>query len=221
MQLALFDLDNTLLPLDSDSEWLRFLVRLGVVDAELSERENSRFYRQYQDGSLDIFEWLAFQLGPLAQHSREQLDAWRVRFMAEVIEPVITRPARELVDKHQRSGDLCVLVTATNEFVTEPIAKAFGIEHLIATRIERDGDRFTGKPLGVPAFREGKIENTEQWLKQRNLNWSSFEQSWFYSDSANDLPLMSLVSNPVATNPDPKLSAHSKAHGWPIIQLFP
>lgn len=220
MQLALFDLDNTLLPLDSDSEWASFLVRLGVVDAGHHERENARFYEQYKDGTLNIFEWLSFQLGPLSLHSRQQLDHWHSRFMAEVIEPAITVQARELVGMHQANGDLCVIVTATNEFITEPIAGAFGIEHLIATRIERDGDRFTGKPLGVPSFREGKIENTEQWLGRRNLNWGSFERTWFYSDSANDLPLMSLVSNPVATNPDAKLAAHANTHGWPIVRLF-
>ncbi len=220
MQLALFDLDNTLLPLDSDSEWASFLVRLGVVDAQHSERENARFYRQYKDGTLDIFEWLEFQLGPLAQHPTEQLDRWHAKFMAEVIEPAITAEARGLVDKHRSNGDLCALVTATNEFVTRPIADAFGFEHLVATRIERDGDRFTGKPLGTPSFREGKIENTEQWLRRCNLNWGSFERTWFYSDSANDLPLMSLVSDPVATNPDPKLAAHAGLHRWPILQLF-
>ncbi len=220
MQLALFDLDNTLLPLDSDSEWLRFLVRIGVVEAGHSERENNRFAQQYRDGTLDIFEWLEFQLEPLAQHPAEQLNAWHSRFMTEVIEPAITPQARQLVGLHSSRGDLCVMVTATNEFVTEPIARAFGIEHLIATRIERQGDRFTGKPLGTPSFREGKIENTEQWLRQRNLNWDSFERTWFYSDSANDLPLLSIVSDPVATNPDPTLCAHSKAHGWPIVQLF-
>ena len=220
MQLALFDLDNTLLPLDSDSEWASFLVRLGVVDAEYSERENARFYRQYKDGTLNIFEWLAFQLGPLAKHPRQQLDQWHSRFMREVIEPVITPQARELVGKHRANGDLCVMVTATNEFVTAPIAAAFGFEHLIATRVERRGDGFTGKPLGRPSFREGKIENTEQWLRERNLNWGSFERTWFYSDSANDLPLMSLVSDPVATNPDDRLAEHSRTHGWPIVQLF-
>lgn len=220
MQLALFDLDNTLLPLDSDSEWASFLVRLGVVDAQHNERENARFYRQYKDGTLNIFEWLEFQLGPLAQHPTEQLDRWHAKFMAEVIEPAITAEARGLVDKHRANGDLCALVTATNEFVTRPIADAFGFEHLVATRIERDGDRFTGKPLGEPSFREGKIENTEQWLRRCNLNWGSFERTWFYSDSVNDLPLMSLVSNPVATNPDQKLAAHATLHGWPIIQLF-
>lgn len=220
MQLALFDLDNTLLPLDSDSQWAQFLVRLGVVDAEHNERENARFYGQYQNGTLDIFEWLDFQLAPLAQHSLDQLDRWHQRFMTEIIEPAITPQARALVNQHLARGDLCALVTATNEFVTAPIARAFGIEHLVATRIERGANGFTGKPLGAPCFREGKIGNTERWLNERKLDWRSFQSSWFYSDSANDLPLLNLVSNPVATNPDPKLAAHSKAQGWPILQLF-
>lgn len=220
MQLALFDLDNTLLPLDSDSEWARFLVRLGVVDAGFHEAENDRFYRTYQAGTLDIFEWLAFQLNPLTQYPIAELDRMHEQFMAEVIEPAITPAARRLVDQHRDRGDLCAMVTATNEFVTAPIARAFGFDSLLATRIERIGERYTGKPKGPPCFKEGKIVNTEQWLSDQGKTWSSFERSWFYSDSANDLPLLMKVSDPVATNPDARLAAHATQAGWTVLRLF-
>lgn len=220
-RLALFDLDYTLLPIDSDYEWARFLIRLGVVDGPEYERNNDRFFRQYHDGTLDITEFLAFQLAPLAAHDRQTLLDWHARFMAEVIEPAIHPQARELVDSHRKRGDLCAIVTATNDFVTAPIARAFGIDHLIATSVELLDDRYTGRPHGTPSFREGKIRRTEEWLRAHDRHWDDFAESWFYSDSLNDLPLLERVDHPVATNPDPRLEALARERGWQVIRLFP
>ena len=220
MHLALFDLDHTLLPIDSDYEWARFLVRRGVLDGEHYERENDRFYRAYQSGSLDIFEFLQFQLAPLAAHPRATLDAWHAEYMREVIEPHITAKARELVDQHRARGDLLALVTATNSFVTAPIARAFGIDHLVATGIEEREGQFTGRPHGTPSFREGKIARTREWLASLGHELGGFEQSFFYSDSRNDIPLLEQVTHPVATNPDAQLQAVARERGWPVIQLF-
>jgi len=220
MHLALFDLDHTLLPIDSDYEWARFLVRRGVLDGEHYERENDRFYRAYQNGSLDIFEFLQFQLAPLAAHPRATLDAWHAEYMREVIEPHITAKARDLVDQHRARGDLLALVTATNSFVTAPIARAFGIDHLVATGIEEREGQFTGRPHGTPSFREGKIARTREWLASLGHELGGFEQSFFYSDSRNDIPLLEQVTHPVATNPDAQLQAVARERGWPVIQLF-
>lgn len=218
--LALFDLDHTLLPLDSDAEWARFLVRVGAVDGEHHQRENDRFYREYLAGTLDIQEFLRFQLAPLARHPRRQLDAWHRQFMQEVIEPAMHPAARALVDRHRDAGALLALVTATNSFVTAPIARAFGFEHLIATTIEEAGGEFTGRPFGTPSYREGKILRTEQWLDSLGRSFDDFPETWFYSDSLNDIPLLSRVSHPVATNPDDTLRAHARERGWPVIELF-
>lgn len=220
MNLALFDLDYTLLPIDSDYEWARFLIRQGVLDGDHYERENERFFSQYKQGTLDIFEFLRFQLAPLAAHPRSQLDAWHLQYMNEVITPRIAPQARELVDRHRRQGDLVALVTATNAFVTAPIARAFGIDHLIATGIEETNGEFTGKPHGTPSFREGKVERTEQWLKDLGHQLDRFAQSWFYSDSMNDLPLLEKVSHPVATNPDERLAKTAEQRGWTVLRLF-
>ena len=219
--LALFDLDNTLIPIDSDYEWARFLGRLGVLDADAHQRENDRFYAQYVAGTLDIDEFLRFALAPLAAHPRATLDAWHEQFMQEVIAPHLMPSARRLVDSHLSRGDLCAVVTATNRFVTAPIARAFGIEHLIATDIDEAEDGcFSGAPRGVPSFREGKITRTEQWLAERGLDWSSLSGSTFYSDSANDLPLLERVTEPVATNPDSRLAATARERGWRVLRLF-
>ncbi|MBN9461058.1 MAG: HAD family hydrolase [Burkholderiales bacterium] len=219
-RLALFDLDYTLLPIDSDYEWARFLIRLGVVDGAEYERRNDAFFQQYHDGTLDIHEFLAFQLAPLAAHPRSQLEAWLRRFMQEVIEPAIRPAACALVESHRGRGDLCAIVTATNEFVTAPIARAFGIEHLIATGIETLDDRYTGRPRGTPSFREGKVRRTGEWLTGLGHDWRGFAQSFFYSDSANDLPLLERVTDPVATNPDARLAALAGERGWPVLRLF-
>ena len=220
MQLALFDLDHTLLPIDSDVEWARFLVRLGVVDGPVYGQRNEYFAQQYEAGTLNIVEFLDFQLAPLAQHPIAVLDSWHRQFMSEVIVPSIKPAARELVATHTAQGDLCALVTATNEFVTGPIARELGLAHLLATGIERVGDRYTGQPDGVPCFREGKISKTQAWLGQLGHSLADFERSWFYSDSANDLPLMERVTDPVATNPDSRLKQHALNHGWRVLQLF-
>lgn len=219
-RLALFDLDYTLLPIDSDYEWARFLIRLGVVDGPEYERRNDLFFEQYHAGTLDIREFLAFQLAPLAAHPRHQLDAWHRQFMDEVIAPAIRASALALVDAHRARGDLCAIVTATNEFVTAPIAHAFGIEHLIATGVEATEDGFTGRPHGTPSFREGKVKRTEEWLASLGRDWRGFAQSFFYSDSVNDVPLLERVTDPVATNPDPRLTQLAGERGWPVIRLF-
>ena len=220
MQLALFDLDHTLLPIDSDYEWGQFLVRIGAVDAQMFARENERFFRQYQDGSLDIHAYAAFAFDPLVRNDAATLAGWHARFMDEVIRPQIRPAARALVARHRDAGALTALVTATNDFVTAPIAREFGIEHLIATRAEHDGRGYTGRIAGTPAFREGKVARTDAWLAERGLGWNQFDASHFYSDSANDIPLMERVSSPVATNPDARLRAHAQARGWPVIELF-
>jgi len=219
-RLALFDLDYTLLPIDSDYEWARLLIRLGVVDGAEYERRNDQFFAQYHAGTLDIHEFLAFQLAPLAAHPRSQLDAWHRQFMDEVIVPAIRAPARALVERHRARGDLCAIVTATNEFVTAPIARAFGVEHLIATGVELRDDRYTGRPLGTPSFREGKVRRTDEWLTSLGRDWQGFARSFFYTDSVNDVPLLERVTDPVATNPDPRLSALASERGWPVIRLF-
>lgn len=217
MKLALFDLDNTLLAGDSDFEWAQFLIEQGVLDREVYEARNQRFYDQYKGGTLDIHEFLDFQLKPLARHSRAVLDAWHEDFMARKILPIIRDSARELVERHR--ADLRAVVTATNSFVTAPIAREFGIEHLIATEPEQSGGEFTGRVCEIPCFREGKVQRLDQWLQQQGRTLASFEESWFYSDSLNDLPLLGKVTHPVAVDPDDTLRAHAERHGWPVLTL--
>lgn len=220
-ELALFDLDNTLLPIDSDVSWAQFLVELKVVNADWYSQRNDYFYAQYCAGTLDIYEFLDFQLAPLSQHPRAQLLAWREEFMDSVIRPNIHADAQNLVHAHQDQGALCAIVTATNAFITGPIAREFGVEHLIATEIEIAADgNFTGKPFGLPSFREGKITRVEQWLAMQGLGLADFAHSFFYSDSFNDLPLLSRVMHPVAVNPDQRLRAHAQAQGWKVLDLF-
>lgn len=218
--LALFDLDQTLLPIDSDFEWGRFLVGIGAVDGAEYDRRNRQFFDQYHAGTLDIGEFLAFQLAPLAAWPAERLDHWRARFLEEVIRPKILAPARTLVERHRADGDLCAIVTATNEFVTRPIAAEFGVEHLIATEVEFIGGRYTGRPRGTPSFRQGKVERTSEWLASLGHGWDGFARTYFYSDSLNDLPLLERVSHPIATNPDPQLAALAQKRGWRTLQLF-
>jgi len=217
MRLALFDLDNTLLAGDSDFEWAQFLIEQGVLDREVYEARNLEFYEQYKAGTLDIHEFLDFQLKPLARHDRCVLDAWHRDFMARKIVPIMSESARRLVEQH--TGDLRAIVTATNSFVTTPIARAFGIEHLIATEPEERDGQFTGGVRGTPCFREGKVERVEAWLAQRGRSFTSFEKSWFYSDSMNDLPLLARVTHPVAVDPDDRLRAHAERNGWPVLRL--
>ena len=219
MQLALFDLDNTLLAGDSDFEWAQFLIAKGVLDRELHEAKNRGFFDDYKAGTLDIHAFLDFQLQPLTRHPRTELDAWHREFMTTRILPIAGDKARALVRSHLDSGALCAVVTATNSFVTAPIAREFGIPHLIATIPAQHDGQFTGQPRGTPSFREGKISRVEDWMESMGMWWSSFERSWFYSDSHNDLPLMGKVSHPVAVDPDDKLRSHANAAGWPIVSL--
>jgi len=219
VNLVLFDLDNTLLNGDSDFEWSQFLIRIGVLDRELFEVRNLAFYEQYKAGTLDIHEFLDFQLKPLSRHSRKTLDVWHLQFMRENVLPMITQPARELVNRHRAAGDVCVIITTTNSFVTAPIAREFGVEHLIATEPEHRDGEFTGNVADVPCFREGKVIRLGNWLAAHDWNLDSFTDSTFYSDSLNDLPLLCKVKHPVAANPDATLRAHAERHGWQIINL--
>ncbi len=217
MRLALFDLDNTLLAGDSDFEWAQFLIEKGVLDREVFEARNAQFYEDYKKGTLDINEFLAFQLKPLSRHSKAQLDLWHAEYMENRIRPMMLESASKLIESHK--NDLCAIITATNSFVTGPIAAAYGISHLIATEPEMTGGEFTGNPHGTPSFREGKVERLKSWLAMRGESLDSFESSFFYSDSLNDLPLLGIVTNPVAVDPDPTLRQHAENEGWPIISL--
>ncbi len=221
MALTLFDLDNTLLTGDSDHAWMEFLGSRGIVDAEQFNRRNDQFYADYVAGQLDIRAFLDFQLTPLTAHPRAQLDAWHREYLQERVLPMISNRARALVEDHRQQGDQLVIITATNRFVTAPIAEEFGIEHLLATEIEENaaGD-FTGKTVGTPCFQAGKIERLRHWLQEQGHDWQqSLQGSTFYSDSYNDLPLLETVENPVAVNPDQRLQAHAEAQGWPILSL--
>jgi HAD superfamily hydrolase (TIGR01490 family) len=216
LPLALFDLDNTLLAGDSDYLWGQYLVDRGVVDRDHHQRENERFYRAYHAGQLDIAAFLRFALRPLAVHSPASLYSWREDFLREKIDPVILAPARALVERHRAAGDVLLLVTATNAFVTAPIAERFGIPHLIATEPEQVDGRYTGEVAGIPAFREGKVQRLEAWLGQTGQDLVG---STFYSDSHNDIPLLERVDHPVAVDPDPQLSAYAAQRDWPVISL--
>jgi HAD superfamily hydrolase (TIGR01490 family) len=219
MDLALFDLDNTLLAGDSDFEWAQFLIAKGVLDREVYEARNAHFYEQYKAGTLDIHAFLDFQLKPLSRHPRSQLDAWHREFMEGHILPIVLPAGRALIARHQAQGALTAIVTATNSFVTAPIARELGVAHLIATEPEQAGGEFTGAVAGLPSFREGKIARTEHWLATLGYDWDSFSASYFYSDSLNDLPLLGRVSHPVAVDPDATLAAHARARGWPLLSL--
>lgn len=215
-KLALFDLDNTLLDGDSDYAWAQFLIEEGVLHAGEYNAKNEYFYERYKDGTLDIHEFLDFQLAPIARRPRRQLDDWHAAFMQRKIRPIILPRAPELIASH--ADALAAIVTATNRFITEPIAAELGVPHLLATDIEEVDGVFTGKPRGTPTFREGKIRRVNEWLAERGARLSDFE-SWFYSDSLNDLPLLELVDHPVAVDPDPTLRAKASERGWPVISL--
>lgn len=219
MNLALFDLDNTLLAGDSDFEWGQFLISRGIVDPELQAAKNAAFYADYKAGTLDIKAFMTFQMGPLSHHSRAELSTWHAEFMAQHIRPMIAPGTRALLARH--ANDLCVIITATNSFVTGPIARELGVPHLIASipAIDRQSGRFTGSASGTPAFQAGKITRLEDWLESQALWWDSFTHSYFYSDSHNDLPLLQRVSQPVAVDPDGTLRQHAQQMGWQIISL--
>lgn len=216
MSLALFDLDDTLLGGDSDYLWGEFLADVGAVDKEAHRRENARYLAQYQAGDLDVAEFLAFQLAPLADNDVDDLLAWRERYVRERIAPLVLSRARELVEEHRRRQHSLAIVTSTNAFITRPIADLFGIEHLLATEPEFDGRRYTGRCVGTPCSGEGKVQWVEEWVARDGLELAD---SWFYSDSHNDLPLLSRVDHPVAVDPDEHLRGHATRHGWPILSL--
>ena len=215
MNLALFDLDYTLLTGDSDHAWGEFLVEEGVVDRAEYGRRNDFFWGQYKAGTLDIREYLAFTLAPLMGKSAQELKPLHQRYMAIKIEPMINTKALALLDHH--SDDLCAIVTATNTFITAPVAARFGVAQLIGCDVEMIDGRYTGRSIGEPSFREGKVTRVNQWLADMHKKLPDFDRSYFYSDSHNDLALMQVVSHPVAVNPDDILRTHAENHGWPII----
>jgi len=217
VSLAIFDLDNTLLRGDSDYAWGEFLIEQGAVNRERFASENNRYYAAYLAGTLDIYEFLEqHQLRPLAEHDRATLERWRTDFVRIKIAPLITPAARALVEQHRARGDTLLIITATNRFITAPIAEAFGIPHLIATEPEELNGQFTGKVAGVPSYREGKVERLSEWLADRH---ESLDGSWFYSDSHNDLPLLNLVDHPVAVNADAILADYARSRGWTMIEI--
>lgn len=217
--LALFDLDNTLLAGDSDYNWSLFLISEGLLDEKTHHDRNEQFYLDYKNGCLDIYAFLKFQLQPLSQHPKKFLDELHVKYMEKVIRPMMTQKAQDLVNQHKDAGDLCLVITATNSFVTKPIARAYGIEHLIGTDPEMIDGEFTGAVSGVPSFQEGKVTRLNAWLAERGQTLDSFKTSYFYSDSHNDLPLMKLVTNPVAVDADPTLTDYAQQNGWPQLSL--
>jgi HAD superfamily hydrolase (TIGR01490 family) len=214
--IALFDLDNTLIAGDSDYLWGCFLVEQGIVDGQVYEQANRRFYDQYKLGELDIYEFLDFQLQPLAKHDMETLQRWRREYIQEKIAPILLPRAHDLLDRHRQQGDTLVIITATNRFITGPIAALYGIDHLLATEPEISNNRYTGRITGLPCFQEGKVTWLESWLAEHE---QTLEDSWFYSDSHNDLPLLGKVARPVAVDPDEILRQHAVKHDWPVISL--
>ncbi|KNZ33025.1 MAG: phosphoserine phosphatase [Methylibium sp. NZG] len=219
--LCLFDLDDTLLPLDSDHAWGEFLIRLGWVDEAEFGRRNDAFYAQYQAGQLDIDAYVSFTTEPLRRRGLPEANDAHSRFMAEVIAPNLRPQALALVREHQRRGDWVALVTATNDFVTAPIAQALGIADLIAVRLQRGpGGTITGRIEGTPSYREGKVRRVEEWLATRGATWGDFARISVYSDSPNDLPLLERATDPVATNPSAALLAIAQSRGWRILKLF-
>ena len=216
MTLAIFDLDNTLIANDSDYLWGQYLVDRGIVDRNQYEAANKKFYEDYQQGTLDIVEFLNFSLAPLARHDAEQLYRWRREFVEELIRPIMLEAAQELVEKHRRQGDTLLVITATNRFVTAPIVELYGITNLLATTPEFVDGHYTGRFHDTPCYQHGKVIHLQNWLQQSQ---ETLNNSWFYSDSHNDLPLLQLVDHPVAVDPDTILRSHAEQAGWPIISL--
>jgi len=216
VSLAIFDLDNTLLGDDSDHLWGRFLAANGIVDGARYTQENDRFYAAYRRGELDIQAFLRFVLRPLTEHEPATLYAWRERFLAEWIQPVVLPKAEALLQQHRQAGDTLLIITATNRFITQPIADLLAVPHLLATEAEMIDGRYTGRSYGIPCFQEGKVQRLWAWLKETG---HSLDGSFFYSDSHNDLPLLNQVTNPVAVDPDATLARHARERGWPIISL--
>ena len=220
LKLALFDLDHTLIPIDSDYEWGEFTIALGWCEATEFKRRNNEFFEQYRAGTLDIHDYVRFATQAIRAQGAINSIAAHARFMSEVVQKVITKQALELVARHRAAGDELVIVTATNEFVTRPIADAFGVQELIAVQLERDAEgNLTGEIKGTPSAREGKVTRMEQWLAARSLGWDDV-QTTFYTDSMNDLALLEKATYPVATNPDTRLRALATERGWRILDLF-
>jgi HAD superfamily hydrolase (TIGR01490 family) len=221
MNLALFDLDGTLIPRDSDHAFGEFLIAQGWADPAEFKRGNDRFYAEYLAGTLDMPAYVNFAIAPWRQRTLHEMAQVLEEFVRTVVQPMVLPAALDLVRQHQAAGDLVAIVTATNEVVTRPIASAFGVQELIATELERDASGLvSGAIKGVPSFREGKIERVHAWLAQRGHAFSDFERQTFYSDSTNDLPLLERVSHPVATNPGPTLERLARERGWPVLKLF-
>ena len=219
MNLAIFDLDNTLLNGDSDYNWSLFLIKKGILDQSIYEQQNEEFFKDYQTGSLDIDAYAEFQFKPLRENERLFLNDLRDEYVATIIRPMITEKAKDLVNEHRSQGDQLLIITATNSFITKPIAALFGIEELIGTDLEEINNQFTGKIKGVASFQEGKVTRLNQWLDDKHLTLAQFDKTFFYSDSKNDLPLLKIVSHPVAVNPDATLNAEAKKNNWPIMSL--
>ncbi|MDI9332313.1 MAG: HAD family hydrolase [Alphaproteobacteria bacterium] len=219
-RLALFDLDHTLLPIDSDYAWGQFTIDLGWTDPIEFGRRNDEFYAQYQAGTLDIHAYVRFATEAFRLRGPAQAQSAHQRFMREVIEPAIRPKALDLIERHRSAGDRLLVITATNEFVTRPVVERLGVPEMIAVELERDANGwYSGEVKGVPSMREGKVQRLNQWLQSQGLSWDGIDAT-FYSDSTNDLPLLSLVQHPVATNPDARLREHARQHGWPILELF-
>ena len=216
MRLAIFDLDNTLLAGDSDYLWGQFMVEQGHVDGSWYERENRRYYEQYKAGTLDIREFCAFSMQPLTQHEPERLYAWRQQFIREKIACIVAAGTPALLERHRAQGDRLLITTATNRFITEPIAQLLGVSDLIATDPEMRDGRYTGQISGVPNFQDGKVQRLAQWRAQQPQHYA---HTSFYSDSRNDLPLLLLADTAVAVDPDDVLRAEAVSRGWPVISL--
>ena len=219
MNLAIFDLDNTLLNGDSDYNWSLFLIKKGILDQSIYEQQNEEFFKDYQTGSLDIDAYAEFQFKPLRENERFFLNDLRDEYVATIIRPMITEKAKDLVNEHRSQGDQLLIITATNSFITKPIAALFGIEELIGTDLEEINNQFTGKIKGVASFQEGKVTRLNQWLDEKHLTLAQFDKTFFYSDSKNDLPLLRIVSHTVAVNPDATLNTEAKKNNWPIMSL--
>ncbi|MCV6588788.1 MAG: HAD-IB family hydrolase [Marinobacterium sp.] len=217
MALAIFDLDNTLLGGDSDLSWGEFLCQHNYVDASEYDRLNQLFYQQYEAGTMNISDFLRFALTPLAANDMETLAHWHNQFMQERIEPIMLPGAATLLEKHRQAGDFLLIITATNRFVTQPIADRLGVDAMLATEPEMKDGRYTGEVAGIPCYQAGKVTRLHAWLTENPQH--SLEGAFFYSDSHNDLPLLELVAHPHAVHPDPKLQAHAEQHGWPVLDL--
>lgn len=220
--LAIFDLDHTLISTDSDNAWPQYMIEKGYLDADFAAAQNEKFYRDYQQGCLNVHEFIQFQVAPLKAFSAEQLARMHQEFMQQYITPHIGAMAKMLVENHRNAGDELLVISSTNEFIITPICHAFGITNIIGTQLETDErGHFTGNLIGTPSLREGKITRLDQWLAARGKTRADYDKIYFYSDSQNDLPLLNQVSDPVAVNPDKTLLQHAQQNGWPILNFMP